>query len=204
MEDQMQRLRHDLGVLQSATGLSLAFDRRDATRIGLCGLLGLPLVLWSLLGPTRPPIAGIAIVATLLIVLLVNGLAGFRADAQRESQPSRWRERKIEMVLFLALSAATLAYLLVAVWGGLSWNAATATAVFIGGVSASVPAITDRGRLHVLGGTLPTLIYAAVLPLADDRQLMLATGLWIVFAALGTTFLMRWQLKSLAPYDRAD
>ena len=201
MRDELNRLRRDIDVLETATGLAYPFDRGDVRKIALGSLLGLPLLVWSLVGVARPPIAGIAIVVTLLAVLGLMSSASSRLAEEGGGRPAAWREHRTGLVLFLTLTAAALVYLAIAVWGGLSWEAATGTAVYIAAVGTTVPAIADRSRRYLLGGSLPTLLYGAVLPLCDDRGLMLATGLWIFVSALASAGLMHRQLRGANRVD---
>ena len=164
----------------------------------------MPAAIWSLVGPTHPPITGIVLVATLLAVVGASTLDARRARQTRADEPLRWREHKFGIALFLFVTLAALVYLVVGVWGGLSlWGLALPTAVFIGGIATAVPAIADRRRSYLLGGCLWTLAYAVVLPLCDDRQLMLATALWILLAGATSAAIMFWQLRT-QEIDAAD
>ncbi len=204
MNQEIERLRHDIGVLERATGLGLPFDPRDARNLALGSLLGVPAAVWSLVGPTQPPITGIVLVATLLAVVGASSLDARRARKTQADEPLRWREHKFGIALFLFVTPAALAYLVVGVWGGLSlWGLALPTAVFIGGIATAVPAIADRRRAYLLGGCFWTLAYAVVLPFCDDRQLMLATAFWILLAGSTSAAIMFRQIRS-HEIDAAD
>jgi len=204
MKQEIERLRSDIGVLEQATGLGLSFDQRDARSVALGSLLGVPAAIWSLVGPTQPPITGIVLVATLLAVVGASSLDARRAGKTKAEEPLRWREHKFGIALSFFVTLAALAYLMVGVWGGLSlWGLALPTAVFIGGVATAVPAIADRRRSYLLGGCFWTIAYAVVLPFCDDRQLMLATALWILLAGATSAAIMFRQLRS-QKVDAAD
>ena len=106
MKQEIERLRHDIGVLEQATGLGLPFDHRDARLVGLGSLLGVPAAVWSLVGPTQPPITGIVLVATLLSVLGASIWAARQARKEQASEPLRWREHRFSIALFLFITLA--------------------------------------------------------------------------------------------------
>lgn len=195
MNKELEHLRHDIGVLEEATGLGLPFDERDARLVALGSFLGVPAAIWSFVGPTHPPVAGIVLIVTLLGVVAASSWAARSARMEQASEPLRWREHRFSIASFLFITLAALTYLAVGVWGGLSWEVVLPTAVFLGGVATAVPAIADRRRAYLFGGFAPTLAYAAVLPFCDDRQLMLATALWIASACALSAALMFWQLR---------
>ena len=204
MNEDLQRVRSDLEVVRQAAGLGeLPFDRSDVKKTMLYCLLGLPLLIFGLIGPTQTPYPEIAIAATLVLVIVGSTLEERAAKRNRAEAPLRWREHKTGLALFL-ITGGGLAYLIVASWQGVFWAQAVGTAIFLAGMCLAVPAIVDRDRLHYLGGALPTLAYGAVFPMGEERLWMIATALWIILAAVGTAAVMSWQLSRQDCSDASD
>ena len=195
MSDDLTRLRNDISVMQQAAGFDPPFDRLDARNVGLSSLLGLPLVVWGLVGTLQSPYPELAIVATLLAIYGLSSYASKKALKERHERPLRWREHKLGLLLVLLLTSAALAYLAVSLWHELSWSAAMATGIFFAGVSTAAIAMVDRNRVYLLGGAIPTVLYGAFFPLYDSRGLLLATACWIIVSALATAAIMFQQLR---------
>ncbi len=196
MNDTVDRVREDLAIMEEAVGLSLPFDRRDVRSVAKGGLLAVPLALFGWQGPPGPPYQGIAIVLTLLVLFGLSWASAAKASRERDTAPARWREHRSGIALFVFLMIALFAYLVVGLWGGLSWDLIVPTAVFAGGVAIGVQGVGDPSHRYVLAGSLTTIAYAIVIPFCDDAQLALATAGWIALTAATTSLLMSWQLDA--------
>ena len=204
MNDPISRIQSDLSLMRDAAGLGPSFDLQEARAIALGALLALPLALWGLFGSAESPYPELVIAATLAAIYVGSSLLSKRAHRQRIEEPFRWREHKISLLLVVLLSTAALSYLAVGLWNDISWNVVMATGIFFAGVSTLAVAVIDRKRFHLVGGALPTLVYGALFPLYDSRQLLFATAAWIAVSCLATSALMIRHLRDIEPNHEPD
>ena len=190
----LDRVRRDLDIMRQAAGTELPFGREDLKWGWIDGLIFVPLAAWACFGPGT--YISLAIILSLLATLPGGWAISRKYRREQDRHPSRWRERRLGLLVLLG--SAPLGYLIFvwAVVNGTPPNTMVGLTLAVGGGVATFIGLLSRIRRYWLGMGIAMIACGLVMPGATDRQVGLAMALMFIVGAPVSTAIAAWQLRA--------
>ncbi|MDO8629847.1 MAG: hypothetical protein Q7R41_05090 [Phycisphaerales bacterium] len=178
IDQDLGRLKADLGTLRQAAGLEPPWGREDIRAHLAVAAGGAVALVWALLPTGLPAHWG----TVPLILICIGYVTWMRTKYRRGSgrSPMRRREYTSEIVGMFVVGALAFVYRLWAAKLGISTTIAGSAAFFVLGLALLIPVLRDRNRLPDLGVAVPLMVCGLVIPFCP-------VSLWVV---LGATFMI--------------
>lgn len=199
---EMNRMKQDLAMIHQALGMEPLFGWADVWYMLTWVAIGVSL---ALLGYLRLSVLGVASAGRMIaggIILIYFLLMSAWLRGRKGNLPARWRETRVGLISAVLVVAALLPFSIWAKRHGLSFEAITATLIFVGGLAILIISICDRSRLHYIGVALPMLILGPLFPTIvvrqhrlDQSQVDLFIGLFYASIGALSALIMTWQLR---------
>ncbi len=173
-DNEVQRMKDDMAVIERAIGLSPSMGREEVwVNLALAGG-GLVALVWALLPTGLPAQWGMVPLILLAIGYLVRMRAKYRRSGGRS--PTRRRAYTADLVGMVVVAGLAVIYRVWATKQGISLTLAGSAAFFIFGLAMVLTVLRDQTRLPDLGLAIPLMICGLVIPLSP-------VSLWVPVGA---------------------
>ncbi|HVA46901.1 MAG TPA: hypothetical protein VNH11_11090 [Pirellulales bacterium] len=207
-EANMERVREDLAVMKQAMGLHLPFQRDHVwacLALAVVGIVMAAVTAFTRIAAvpvTQGSLAHLSyiafVVVPVLLVIIGLGVVSYRRKALA---PLLWRESRTTAVVATVAVPVYLSFLAWAVSRGISPAALTAATLFLAGLFCLLRALSEPGRLYVLGWAVSTMLAGACAPLGNYGNAGILAGAWLLVGGLFTAGIMAWQLRRRGAQD---
>jgi hypothetical protein len=198
----LSRVQRDLQTMQEAVGTELPFGRNEIRRGFLIGLLALPLVFWTTLGPGTH--IWMAIAVTVLAIMITGMSTGRGVHRQRFEHPLRWKEFRYQMLGGLAAGPFALLIFYWAIANGTPLKTMLGLVLLITGGVFCFVAVLSRRRRSFAGMGVALTGCGSVMPWCTDRGMGLAVALLFLVGLWLSATIQAWQLRRVERSHAAD